>query len=279
MPTAAEVIADSRRKARRIPVALWQATRHVFGADCLVIASSLAFTTMLSIVPLAIIGMSIFQGISGFHTTTLQVKTYLFDIFVPGVGSVIESHVDDFLANATSLPVIGIPALFVSAGLLLLEIHSAFSKVWKAKNVTPLKIRLLELNALLTALPVLAVSGGWALAAAVDRFGLNAGLLATLAPHALVFIVFFCLYIIFPPVKVSFLAAFIGAAAASALFLIGKELFAFYISTHPLQNLIYGALAAVPLLQIWLLVLWSIIIFGAKAAAVIDAEETAQIAP
>ena len=91
------------------------------------------------------------------------------------------------------------------------------------------------------------------------------------------FLILFILYRIVPACEVKWRHAFIGAAVATALFLLGKYLFMLYLQFFPSYEVVYGAMAAFPLFLIWLYVSWAIVLFGASIAAVLGFEYTGEM--
>ncbi|MFV2059283.1 MAG: YihY family inner membrane protein, partial [Gammaproteobacteria bacterium] len=78
---------------------------------------------------------------------------------------------------------------------------------------------------------------------------------------------FVLLYKIVPNTKVPFLHAFIGGAVAAVLFELAKRGFALFIASFSSYQLIYGALAIIPITLIWLYVSWLVILIGAEVTA------------
>ena len=74
------------------------------------------------------------------------------------------------------------------------------------------------------------------------------------------------LYKWIPNCNVSWLNAFSGATLAVFLFEMAKTGFTLYISYFPSYELLYGALAAIPLLLIWIYLTWLIVLIGAEVA-------------
>ena len=70
-------------------------------------------------------------------------------------------------------------------------------------------------------------------------------------PFILSFAAFVGLYLLVPNKRVKLSHAVIGGVIAALLFEMSKKVFALYITQFPSYQLIYGALAAIPILFIW----------------------------
>jgi membrane protein len=70
------------------------------------------------------------------------------------------------------------------------------------------------------------------------------------------------LYFTVPRCEVKLGHAFLGAVFAASLFEIAKRAFSFYVSHFPTYQLIYGALASIPLFLLWVYVSWVIFLIG-----------------
>ena len=73
-----------------------------------------------------------------------------------------------------------------------------------------------------------------------------------------------------PNTRVRFTHALSGAIIAGFLFEVAKRLFTVYVTSFPVQEIIFGALSAVPLFLIWVYISWLIILLGAEICHGID---------
>ena len=73
-----------------------------------------------------------------------------------------------------------------------------------------------------------------------------------------------------PHTRVHFWSALSGAMIASVLFELSKSAFALYFTHFPVYKEIYGALAIIPLLFVWIFISWVVILVGAQVAASLD---------
>ena len=233
-----------------------------------ILAGSLAFTTLLTLVPLAILVFGVAARFDGIGAWIGQARGMIVSSFVPVVGDTVDQQLTTFISNAASLPTFLLPALGVSVFLLLLEIETSFNAIWRTDRHWPWTVRFLAFIATVITLPLLAAASGWAVGTQIlggdDPWvaGVRHGVTPLIG-----FIAFFFMFTVFPARRVHMGASAIGASVAALALTVAKWIFVWYIAAAPIQNLIYGALAALPLLQLWVFILWVLILVGGTVAA------------
>ncbi len=257
-----------------LAVQVLRGTLRRFSRDhILVMSASLAYTTVLSIVPVATIAFGLFSAFPSYTRIIGRARQLIISTFAPGVSGPIEQQLDTFISNATALPIFGIGGLLVTATLLVIEVETSFNYIWKPRTRRPWNIRVLEIWAAVTGMPILAVASAWAIGEMIDfagggTLGDVSGSLILLAFEA---VAFFFMYVTLPSYPVPKLPAAIGALIAAFLVHLARIGFAVYVSVNTVQSAIYGTLAAIPLLLVWIFILWVVILFGAALAAEIEA--------
>ncbi len=240
--------------------------------DVTQIAASLTFTTLLALVPLLSVAFSLFSVLPLFSGWLDTVEQFVLNTFVPTVGEGVQNYLLDFVHRTAGLSSIGSVGLFVTAILLLNTIDVAFNRIWRVRRTPRTLIRLLLLLLFLLIGPLILAASLAAttfvmalphVSEAVESVGLRTMIL-TMLPMMATCLLLAVMYHWIPNIPVRWRHAFSGAAVAAILFEIAKYLFALYIAWFPTYELLYGALAAIPLLLIWIHVSWLIVLFGAE---------------
>jgi len=233
-------------------------------------AGYLSYVTLMSLVPLIVVMLSVLTAFPIFADIKEIIENFVFQNFMPAAGDVVKEHITGFVANASKMSAIAITFLFLFALLLISAIDASLNRIWqvtaKRRKITAFSMYWM----VLTLGPVLVGSSIAATSYLVsfisigdyDFFGLTNIVLRAL-PILASICAFLILYMIVPNKVISFKHAMFGATLAAFLFEIAKKGFAFYVTELPSYQTIYGALAGIPILFLWVYLSWLVVLFGA----------------
>lgn len=240
-------------------------------------ASALAFSTVLSLVPLLSVIMALLTVFPIFKTFSLTTEDYIVSNFVPASSDIIKTYLVDFTEHASQLPTLSILFLLFTAITLMITVEHTMSQIWETESIKkPFLERLIHWAILIFA-PILVSLGvflssylfslAWLKPA--YNFGLQMHVLNYL-PMAINTLVFSVLYIVLSPVQIPWRHGFIGGFCAALLLECANRGFGFYIKQFPSYEIIYGAFATIPIFFIWIYIFWLIILYGALVTYVVD---------
>ncbi|ASO28135.1 MULTISPECIES: virulence factor BrkB family protein [Vibrio] len=243
-------------------------------------AGYLAYITLLSIVPMLTVLLSILSSFSIFANVGMVIQDFVITHFVPAAGDVVREALLEFIANTGKMTAVGGAFLFVAALMLISNIDKNLNYIWRVKNKRRMVLSFSMYWMVLTLGPILV---GASIAATsyitslkvIDSEALSGAynLLLRWLPFILSFSAFVGLYLLVPNKKVHLSHALVGAMVAAILFEFSKKGFAAYITQFPSYQLIYGALAAIPILFVWVYLCWMIVLVGAEVTATLGEKE------
>jgi membrane protein len=239
------------------------------------IAASLAYTTILSLVPM----ITIATILIGYLPRVIQVKnafkTWLLDTYMPGgINQQVFIYLDQFSAQARGLTLLGIAGLFVTAIMTLSVIEKAFNQIFKVHRSRPLFKKVLIYSAATFLGPILLGAGiylsgalfsateGW-----TEALSIGFSLVATIAPIILAVLVFAVVYKVLPYSQILWKDAISGAFFAAISFELMKFGFALFLTHTAFYKTVYGAFAIFPLALLWIYLTWWITLAGAVLVA------------
>lgn len=233
-------------------------------------AGYMTYITLLSLVPLTTVALTALSKFPAFEGVGDTIQAFIFSNFVPTAGEAIQTTLNEFISNTGKMTTIGLLFLFVAALLLISAIDTNLNYIWRVRKKRQFVYSFSLYWMVLTLGPVLV---GLSLVFSSQIASMRAWsedtvhLIYSLLPISFSFLAFFGLYLLVPNLKVKMNHALSGAFVAGVLFEVSKKLFAFYVTQFPSYQLIYGALAAVPLLFIWIYLCWMIVLIGAEITA------------
>ena len=239
---------------------------------CLGWAAQLTYATLLSLVPLMAVSMVALSAFPVFEELVYELQEFVFRNFVPAAGETVYQYFRQFAAKATQLTAIGALILVLTALLMMFRIDRALNAIWcvqpRRKWLAVLMVywSVLTLGPLLIGASLVVTSYLISLplwAGAAHSMGATSKLL-TVTPFLAAALAFTLLYSIVPNRDVPLRNAVLGGVLAAALFEAAKRGFAFYVTHFPTYEVIYGALATLPIFLVWVYTSWVVILLGAE---------------
>lgn len=234
-------------------------------------ASALTFTSLLSLVPLMTVLLSVLSGFALFHNVRQEVQQFIFNNFIPTSGAIVQKYLMSFAMQAQKLSSIGLFFLIITAMLMIFTIEGALNDIWNVSSRRHGLSAWLRYWAMLTLGPFIAglsiattsyVASLPLIAGAVQLLGIKAVLLECVPIVMQLFGLTF-LYVVIPNSPVRWLHGFIGACVASVFFELARKGFLLYVTYFPTYQLLYGALATIPIFLLWVYLSWLIVLCGA----------------
>ena len=243
-----------------------------------VTAGHLAYVTLLSLVPMVAVSFAMFSAFPVFADLRGQIEGYVYENFVPAASDVVSKYMNDFVNNATKTTSVGIIGLVFVAFMLMSAIDRALNRIWRVTKKRRLIQSISTYWMILTMGPMLASAS---LAATSYLVSLNVmgevGWLQSqflkIFPFLMSATIFVLLFLLVPNKAIRFKHGLAGALLTAFLFEVAKRGFAIYIAKFTSYSAIYGALAAIPIIFVWVYVSWLIVLLGAELTATLGEYE------
>jgi len=237
-------------------------------------AASLTYTTLLSLVPLMTVTLAVISAFPLADEMNRRIQAFLFENFVPTSGELLQQYLNEFSAKAGRLSGMSSAFLLLVSLLLVRSIDRALNAVWEVRRKRRPLNKFLVYWAILTLGPLL-IGAGMVLTSYLITLPLvsdaaHGGLgrrLLGLTPVLASTVAFGLLYSVVPNRRVPLRQALLGGFVAALLFELAKRGFAYYVTQFPTYEVIYGALATVPIFLVWVYLSWVIVLLGAEFTA------------
>jgi membrane protein len=236
-------------------------------------AMALTYTTLFALVPALVVAFSVVQAFAGMGTISERIHEFLLDNLAVGARESIQPYLDKFVSNAhmTSAGLVGAAFLIYSGISLFSDVERAVNDIWLIQRRRPIRQQVviywlgLTLGPLLLAGSVMAghTARTWLAGSGVRALGVGTGVLLTCT-------FFTVIYYIVPATKVQLKAAATGGLIAGIAWEIAKWGYAIFVGRSVRYHAIYGSVAAVPIFLLWLYVSWTLLLFGAKVAFIVQ---------
>lgn len=261
--------------------ALLRAVKKFLDDDPMTYAASLAFYTVVSLPAILLIAVNILS--TAYERDKIQSDLLAQLNLYLGPNTVKQAKV--ILENANMeysglLPqIIGWGILLFSATTVFISLQNGINRVWGVKVTTGGGIMKLAIDRLMSFAMIVSIGFVMLVSLVIDSvltilnekihnyFGLEgvsfAWLLNAFLSFSATFLVFAMVFKVLPDVKIKWSNVWSGAFFTAALFLLGKYLIGFYISTSDVGNA-YGASGSLVVFLSWVYYSSILVLFGVK---------------
>ena len=234
-------------------------------------AASLAFTTLLALVPLATVTLAVVARFPVFQDGLGAFEAWVARVLVPGVGQgAVRNAIAGFAEQAARLTGITLAFIAVTAAMLVATIEREINLIFGVRRPRPIARRVLMYAVGISLGPIAAGASisatTWLIGQSLHAVPMHQSLARWVGqplPWMFAAFAFTLVYKVVPYMRVRWLDALIGGVLAAVAFEIAKAGFAWYVATFSTYRQIYGALAVLPLFMLWLYVCWFIVLAGA----------------
>lgn len=253
--------------------------------DGMTTAGALSFYFLMSVLPMTLLGLSVFGYILGSRSAAVSALTSLGKLgnAFPDGALDIEAILGDLVMGRQVIGGIGLVLLLWFSGGVFYTIEMAVNQIFRVPEKRGFfKRTLIVYSFMLFAGLILLGSIAITVIAAivsdlsVGIFGINPAkipllwnLFFSLVPPALMMLMFAIIYKVGPKAKVLWRTAFRGGLLAAVLWEISRRVLGWYIANVAGYNTLYGALGTLVAVFLWLFYSANIFIIGAEYAAIL----------
>jgi membrane protein len=238
-------------------------------------AGSLTFTTTIALVPLVTVVLAAMTAFPMFNDLQVILQKRLVESLVPdNISRQVLGYLTQFASKANRLGMAGVTALILSAIALTFTIDRSLNAIWRVRLRRPFGQKLLLYWAALTLGPLL-LGIGMALLGQlnlmsrdlVPTVGSSLKLINNMLEFGLLAWGVSALYRYVPYTQVNWTHAWIGGAWVALATELARNGLTYYFGMMPTYSVVYGAFATVPILLIWIYLVWAIVLLGAVLVA------------
>lgn len=240
-------------------------------------ASALTFYSTLSFIPVVALILAIARGFGAAKALEdwLKEQSYTNPEVMQWVMNIAGKALDN--SQGGLIAGFGIVLLIWSVIRMLSSTELAMNRIWGVKKGRGLVKKFTDYMSILFIAPILVVlisSMNVFMMSNLQSYAMDEGILSyasvalkallTLIPYVLVWFLFVFLYMFMPTTPVKFKYALVSGIIAGTIFQIVQWFYIRFQVGVSSYNAIYGGLAALPLLLVWLQLSWSIVLWGTE---------------
>jgi membrane protein len=248
--------------------------REFLADRCILQASALTYFTLLAIVPLFALTFSLLKGFGAQQALEPVILEHL-TVGSEEMVNVILGYIEK--TNFGSLGVIGLTTFLMTVVALLTNVEQTFNLIWGVGEARSPFRRFADYFSVLIFAPVLLMAA-ISMTTTLESQTFVQGLLERalvgeviyalfrVLPYLAMWAAFVFLYTFMPNAKVQLRAALVGGIFGGTLWQLAQWGYVTFQVGVSRYNAIYGTMAALPILMVWIYVSWLIVLLGAEVA-------------
>jgi membrane protein len=244
--------------------------KQINDSQLFLVASSLSYTTILSIIPLLAVSFSIFKAFGGLDKNRDAIQSLIIQNLGQNSGDQAMATIQKFISNAHTgtLGITGLIGLIITSMSMLNSAEKSINRIWNTPLSRPLFYRISSYWVFITLGPI-------AMSFALGFSTSTRLALPNIVPNGftesvLALLVFFIIYKFVPNTKVHWLSALVASVVTSVAWIFAKHGYGIYVQKFVSYDKIYGSLGAIPIFILWVYILWIVVLFGAAVSAVLQ---------
>jgi membrane protein len=241
------------------------------------LSASLAFYTVLSLIPFLIVVTAVAAGLLGQKAAQGQLTREIRDLIGRAGAEAIQALIESASKSSTAATVLGSVTLAFSASAVVMELREALNTIWNVpvtagasslENFLRLVKERFYLFGLILGAGIMLIASlalNALVVAAADSLGARPllHLAVFFGSFVVITIMFAAVYKVVPDVPLAWRDVIVGACATSLVFTIGKVLIALYLGRASFGST-YGAAGSILILLVWVYYSAQLFFFGAE---------------
>lgn len=240
--------------------------------NCLLRASALSFSSILSLVPFFALAFAVLKGF-GVHN---KLEPFILEKVTAGSAEIVDriiTYINN--TNMTSMGAIGLVTLIITVVNLLGNIEEAFNVIWGVRETRSFYRKFSDYVSVIITGPLLLLAA-FSITTTLTSQSAVKWLVRTsylgdlllfcihLAPYLIISLALVFLYIFIPNTPVRFKSALVGGILAGSVWEFAQWGYIHFQVGVARYNAIYGTLALLPIFMVWIYASWLIVLLGVE---------------
>ena len=251
-------------------------TKRAQNDTILRVASSLSYTSLLALVPMFVIMISVFSFFPVFENLKEPIQNFLAQTFAPTAEAEFNKYFTELTIASGEFTTVGIIGLAITSILMLSTIENSLNFIFKVTRPRRFTTKLTLYWTVITLGPLLLGTAFsmrgyfYTLQQLMPESLVDNPTILILMPSIMTMFMLVLVYVLVPNKKVNISSACVGALVSVIIFSFLRKTFTFIILKSATYRILYGALAMLPILLVWMYLAWAVVILGAVITAALD---------